>query len=81
MFSAFVSLQFQVRISDGTQYTTCTCFTIWRDQIWVGTNRGSISVMDCQTGNRITELFFPGNSRRQVEIKDLAVSNEDEVGI
>lgn len=71
--------KFQVRISDGSQYTNCTCFTIWRDQIWVGTNRGSITVMDSQSGAKITELFFPGNSRRQVEIKHLAVSTEDEV--
>ena len=72
-------LQIKVPISDDSHYTTCTCFTIWRDQIWVGTNRGSISVMDTQTESRITELFFPGGTKRQVEIKQLAVSCEDEV--
>lgn len=68
----------QVPITESTQYTTCTCFTIWRDYIWVGTNRGSISVMDSRLGSRIKELFFPGGSKRQVEIKHLAVSSQGE---
>lgn len=69
----------QVPLSDDHAYTTCTCFTIWRDLIWVGTNRGSIAVMDSIDGTCIQELFFPGGRRRQVEIKHLALSNADEV--
>lgn len=64
---------------EGTQYTVCTCFTIWQDQIWVGTNRGSVSVIDSQLGTRIADISFSGNSKRQVEIKHLAVSSEEEV--
>ena len=76
----YMYLQIQVPISVGSHaYTTCTCFCIWRDHIWVGTNRGSIHVMDTKTGCRVHELFFPGGNRRPVEIKDLALSSEDEV--
>ena len=71
-------LQIQVPISVGSHaYTTCFC--IWRDHIWVGNKRGSIFVMDTKTGCRVHELFFPGGNRRSVEIKDLALSSEDEV--
>ncbi len=76
-----IFVQMQVPISNGTQFTTCTCFTIWRDHIWVGTNRGSISVMDSQSGAKITEIEFPMGTRRQVEIKHLAISSEDEVNM
>jgi hypothetical protein len=73
-------MQIQVPISVGSHaYTTCTCFCIWRDHIWVGTNRGSIHVMDTKTGCKVHEVFFPGGNRRPVEIKDLSLSSEDEV--
>ncbi len=36
--------------------------------------------MDTEKGSRVKEIFFPGGSRRQVEIKHLAVSSEGEVG-
>lgn len=45
----------------------------------MGTNRGSIHVMDSTKGCRVHELFFPGGNRRPVEIKDLAISSEEEV--
>jgi len=45
----------------------------------VGTNRGAIAVMDSVDGTCIKEIFFPGGRRRQVEIKDLALSSENEV--
>ena len=35
--------------------------------------------MDSTDGTCIKEIFFPGGRRRQVEIKDLALSSEDEV--
>ncbi|XP_064390459.1 DENN domain-containing protein 3-like [Halichondria panicea] len=66
-------------VSTSSAYTACTCFTIWRDYIWVGTNRGSITIMDTETGEVDHELFFPGGRRRQIEIKHLALSSEDEV--
>ena len=45
----------------------------------MGTNRGSISVMDRESGTRLKEIFFPCGTKRQVDIKHLAISNEDEV--
>ena len=45
----------------------------------MGTNRGSIHVMDSKKGCRVHELFFPGGNRRPVEIKHLALSSEEEV--
>ncbi len=35
--------------------------------------------MDTETGEVDHELFFPGGRRRQIEIKHLALSSEDEV--
>ena len=72
----------QVPISEGhsaLSYHTCTCFTIWRDHIWVGTNRGSIAVMDTQERCCVREIVIPAGGKRQVEIKHLALSSEDEV--
>jgi len=65
-------------VNVSSSYTACTCFTIWRNYIWVGTNRGNITVMDAETGEKDHEIFFPG-SRRQTEIKHLALSSEEEV--
>ena len=45
----------------------------------MGTNRGTISVMDADDGKCIHEIFFPGGRRKQVEIKYLAISSENEV--
>ena len=45
----------------------------------VGTNKGTIAVMDAEDGKYIHEIFFPGGRRKQVEIKHLALSSEDEV--
>ena len=71
--------QMQVPMSGDHSFTTCTCFSIWRDHIWVGTNRGAIVVMDSTDGRCVREIFFPGGRRRQVEIKHLALSSEEEV--
>ena len=74
--------QIQVPISGtSSAYTACTCFTIWRDHIWVGTSRGSITIMDTETGEKDNEIFFPGGQRKQIEIKHLALSSEDEVSL
>ena len=73
--------QMQVPMSGDHSFTTCTCFSIWRDHIWVGTNRGAIVVMDSTDGRCVREIFFPGGRRRQVEIKHLALSSEEEVGM
>ncbi len=69
----------QVPISDEHTWSTCTCFTICRERIWVGTNRGTICVMDSSDGRCVNEVFFPGGRKKQVEIKQLALSNEGEV--
>ena len=61
-----------------TPHSFCTCFTIWREFLWVGTNRGSIAILSTINRTCVNELFFPG-SHRQVDIKYLAVSSEDEV--
>ena len=71
--------QMQVPISDDSAYFTVTCFTVWRHTLWVGTNKGTIAVMDAEDGKCIHEIFFPGGRRKQVEIKHLALSSEDEV--
>ena len=34
--------------------------------------------MDTELGSRSKEIFFPGGSKRQIEIKHLAVSSEGE---
>ena len=69
----------QVPVYDDGAYFTCTCFTVWRHTLWVGTNRGTIAVMDAEDGKCIHEIFFPGGRRKQVEIKHLALSGENEV--
>ena len=69
----------QVPISDDSAFFTVTCFAIWRNTLWVGTNRGTIAVMDTNDGRCVHEIFFPGGRRKQVEIKDLAISSENEV--
>ena len=80
MLSLTTQIQVPVMSTSSSSYTTCTCFTIWRDYIWVGTNRGIITVMDTATGERDHEIFFAGG-RRQTEIKHLALSSEDEVRV
>ena len=45
----------------------------------MGTNRGTIAVMDANDGRCVHEIFFPGGPRKQVEIKHLALSSENEV--
>ena len=72
-------LQMQVPVSDDSAFFTCTCFAVWRHTLWVGTNRGTIAVMDADDGKCSHEIFFPGGRRKQVEIKHLALSSEDEV--
>ena len=47
----------------------------------MGTNRGTIAVMDSTDGTCLQLLFFPGGRKRQVEIKHLALSNENEVSV
>ena len=47
----------------------------------MGTNKGTIAVMDAEDGKCIHEIFFPGGRRKQVEIKHLALSSEDEVNM
>ena len=73
--------QMQVPISDDSAFFTVTCFTVWRHTLWVGTNRGTIAVMDADDGKCVHEIFFPGGRRKQVEIKHLALSSEDEVRV
>jgi hypothetical protein len=69
----------QVPISDDSAFFTVTCFTIWKSSLWVGTNRGTIAVMDANDGRCVHEIFFPGGPRKQVEIKHLALSSENEI--
>jgi WD40 repeat protein len=71
--------QMQVPISDDSAFFTVTCFTIWKSSLWVGTNRGTIAVMDANDGRCVHEIFFPGGPRKQVEIKHLALSSENEI--
>lgn len=79
------AIQWQVPVNEecsGTQssgWTMYMCFTIWRDHIWVGTNRGTVTVVNSQNGECVKHISFPGEGKRQVEIRHLALSNEDEV--
>ena len=68
----------QIIVPNMTPHSFCTCFTIWREFLWVGTNKGSIAILSTINRSCVTELYFPG-SHRQVDIKYLAVSSEDEV--
>ena len=60
-------------------HSFCTCFTIWKDCLWVGTNRGVIAVLSTVDYSCVNQIFFPGTTKKQVDIKYLAVSSEDEV--
>lgn len=62
------------------QHSYCTCFTIWREFLWVGNNRGSIAILNTVNRASNSEIILPRNDR-QVEIKYLAVSSEDEVDL
>ena len=61
-----------------SQHSYCTCFTIHREYLWVGTNRGTISILSTDFRELVKEIPF-SESGRTVEVKYLAVSSEDEV--
>lgn len=85
VYMTSTATQWQVPVSEecsGAQssgWTMYMCFTIWRDHIWVGTNRGTVTVVNCQNGDCVKHISFPVEGKRQVEIRHLALSNEDEV--
>ena len=60
------------------QHSYCTCFTIWNEVLWVGNSRGSIAILNTINRSIVNEVILPRNER-QVEIKYLAVSSEDQV--
>lgn len=45
----------------------------------MGTNRGTVTVVNSQNGDCVKHISFPGEGKRQVEIRHLALSNVDEV--
>ena len=61
-----------------SQHSYCTCFTVHREYLWVGTNRGTISILSTDFRDLVKEIPF-SESGRTVEVKYLAVSSEDEV--
>ena len=66
-------------LQSSSGWLTYMCFTIWRDHVWVGTNRGTLTVLDSRDGMCVKHIAFPSGGKRQVEIRHLALSNEDEV--
>jgi WD40 repeat protein len=68
----------KIQVPDMIQHSFCTCFTIWRDFLWIGNNRGSIAIVNTVNRTNVNELTLARDSK-QVEIKFLAVSSEDQI--
>ncbi|XP_019855707.1 PREDICTED: uncharacterized protein LOC109584405 [Amphimedon queenslandica] len=70
----------KITVPNMLQHTFCTCFTVYRDFLWVGTNRGTISILSTEYSEQQlrNEIAFT-ESGKTVEVKYLAVSSEDEI--
>ena len=68
----------KLQVPNMSARVTCTCFTILDNFLWVGTNQGTIAILNTQSGAEVASInLATDNTRCQVEIKDIAVSNPD----
>ena len=75
----FFVCPFQIQVPDIDTHSFCSCFTVWKDFLWVGTNQGMIAIMSIQGHSCVKKIPFHGLEKKQVEIKCVAVSSEEEV--